>query len=128
MRDLLRVFDQLWPPQDETMQRSPTAIRERRAADRLTVPALGTRARVTVYPGIDASVVNLSYAGALCESQTKLAPHMPVSLRIELGDHREIQVDGMVLRCSPYTMSPQQVLYRSAIRFFRPIALVAVNG
>jgi hypothetical protein len=128
MRDLLRVFDQLWPQPEEAVVRSATVIAERRAADRLTGSALATLARVTVYPGIDASVVNLSCAGALCESQTKLAPHTPVRLRIEFADRREIHVDGMVLRCSLHTISAQQLLYRSAIRFFRPIALAGVSA
>ena len=125
---LLRVFDQLWPQSEETALRPLTTVPERRAADRLTGTALATLGRVTVDPGIDASVVNLACAGALCESETKLTPHMPVRLRIEFSDRRAIHVDGMVLRCSLHAITAQQVRYRSAIRFFRPVALTGVNG
>jgi len=69
-----------------------------------------------VRPGIEATLVNVSNAGALVETGQRLLPGRSVELRVQCANAEAI-VRGRVLRCSVGLLTAERVLYRSAIHF-----------
>ena len=69
-----------------------------------------------VRPGIDASVVDLSAAGALIETSHRLLPGSSVEICFD-PDKRQPAIRGKVIRCAVAQLGPDQVCYRGAILF-----------
>lgn len=99
---------------------------DRRAADRRTsartsaghLPWLGG---ITMLPGHDVSLVNLSDDGALFETASKLAPGSSVLLQF-IGPEGQ-RVSGEVLRCAVFTFSDGRTAkYRGAVKFSEPLS------
>jgi PilZ domain len=71
-----------------------------------------------VRPGIDASVVDVSPAGALIETRHRLLPGSSVEISFA-QDVRLPAVRGKVLRCAVALLGADTVHYRGAILFDR---------
>jgi hypothetical protein len=79
---------------------------------------------VRVRPGISASVVDVSAAGALIETSQRLLPGTSVEICFDQGK-RLPPVRGLVLRCAVAHLGPDQVSYRGAILFDRRVTWLA---
>jgi hypothetical protein len=73
-----------------------------------------------VAAGDDAQLVDVSAAGALVETTTRLLPGSRIEIRMTTTDRR-VAIKGEVIRCCVQRLQP--VVYRGALRFERPIAL-----
>ena len=71
-----------------------------------------------VRPGIDASVVDVSAAGALIETHHRLLPGTSIEIHFD-QDKRLPAVRGRVLRCAVAHLEPDSVCYRGAVLFDR---------
>jgi hypothetical protein len=77
-----------------------------------------------VRPGIDASVVDVSAAGALIETSHRLLPGSSVEICFD-PDKRRPAVRGKVVRCAVAQLGPDQVCYRGAILFDQHLPWIA---
>jgi hypothetical protein len=77
-----------------------------------------------VRPGISASVVDVSAAGALIETSQRLLPGTSVEICFD-RDKRLPPVRGLVLRCAVAHLGADQVSYRGAVLFDRCITWLA---
>lgn len=76
-------------------------------------------------PGLDAAVVDLSPAGALVETATRLRPRMKTVLQLT-ADDAEVRASGEVVRAWVSAVAPGRgILYRGALRFDRQTVLPA---
>jgi hypothetical protein len=91
-------------------------LQERRLARRRRSIAEHGIVSVRVRPGIDASVVDVSPAGALIETNHRLLPGSSVEICFDSGK-RQPAVRGKVVRCAVAQLGADQVCYRGAILF-----------
>jgi hypothetical protein len=80
-----------------------------------------------VRPGRDASVIDVSAAGALVETTHRLLPGTDVDLHLETSRGRAT-VRGRVLRCAVSCLRSASVCYRGAIAFDRHLPWFADEG
>src|SRR5688572_5599027 len=107
------VFDRLWPPSQPLDVPPKTHTPNRRSAERYTSVALSLLRRLRLHPGIEVVLVDLPSSGVLVETRVRLPVTLPVRLIIETRTGDELPVDGVVLRSSLHSISPQMVSYRS---------------
>jgi len=93
---------------------------DRRAEPRLTRVEDHGVVATRIAPGHDARLVDVSAAGALVETATRLLPGANVEIRLSTR-HRRIAIRGQVVRCCVARLEP--VVYRGALRFERSIVL-----
>jgi hypothetical protein len=74
-----------------------------------------------IRPGHVAAVVDLSAAGALIETDTRLLPGTTIDLVVVATDRAE-RVRGCVLRCSVVYVCRSAIRYRAAIVFSSQLA------
>jgi hypothetical protein len=99
-------------------------LRERRLAPRRQSVAEHGIVSARVRPGIDASVVDVSAAGALIETSHRLLPGSTVEICFD-PDKRRPAVRGKVVRCAVARLGPDQVCYRGAILFDQRLPWIA---
>lgn len=80
-----------------------------------------------VRPGIDASVVDVSAAGALLETRHRLLPGSSVEISFA-QDMRWPAVRGRVVRCAVAHVGPDRMHYRGAILFDRRLPWLSDDG
>ncbi len=97
---------------------------ERRLARRRQSVAEHGIVSARVRPGIDASVVDVSAAGALIETSHRLLPGSSVEICFD-PDKRRPSVRGRVVRCAVAQLGPDQVCYRGAILFDQRLPWIA---
>jgi hypothetical protein len=69
-----------------------------------------------VRPGHAATVIDLSAAGALIETDRRLLPDTFVEMHVQTRSQR-FNVRGRVVRCAVASVRPAAVCYRGAIQF-----------
>jgi len=97
---------------------------ERRLAGRRRSVAEHGIVSARVRPGIDASVVDVSAAGALIETRHRLLPGSSVEICFD-PDKRQPAVRGKVVRCAVAQLGADQVSYRGAILFDQRLPWIA---
>jgi len=97
---------------------------ERRLARRRQSVAEHGIVSARVRPGIDASVVDVSAAGALIETRHRLLPGSSVEICFD-PDKRRPAVRGKVVRCTVAQLGADQVCYRGAILFDQRLPWIA---
>jgi hypothetical protein len=95
-----------------------TAALERRRVNRHGPERHGIE-RVRIRPGYDASLLNLSIAGALLETPFRLLPGAGVELQVETTGRR-VRIRAHVLRCAVACLRSDGISYRGAITFDEP--------
>ena len=90
-------------------------VTERRCEPRL--PALALQIdRATLRPGCPVDLVDLSANGAQVESSTAMRPGSRIHVRLT-ARNRTLAVAAIVVRCSVWTLDPEAITYRAALRF-----------
>jgi hypothetical protein len=102
---------------------TPHLLERRLAPRRQSVSEHGI-VSARVRPGIDASVVDVSAAGALIETSHRLLPGSSVEICFD-PDKRRPAVRGKVVRCAVAQLGPDQVCYRGAILFDQRLPWIA---
>ena len=102
---------------------TPQLLERRLAPRRQSVAGHGI-VSARVRPGIDASVVDVSAAGALIETSHRLLPGSSVEICFD-PDKRHPAVRGKVVRCAVAQLGPDQVCYRGAILFDQRLPWIA---
>ena len=104
------------------MDRTLTAIAERRADVRSARAATQWAAAVIVRPGREGSLLDISEGGVLIEIGTPLRPDARVHLQLSTLDAR-VAVPGRVARCYVASLSADVgVRYHGAIVFDVPLS------
>jgi hypothetical protein len=91
---------------------------ERRSEPRQPLAPECTRA--TIRPGRAVSIIDLSSGGALLQASRPLRPGMQVHLQVVTSE-RSVSVTGHVVRCAVWSLEGDEIMYRGAVRFDRPI-------
>ncbi|HEY7449207.1 MAG TPA: hypothetical protein VH702_13705 [Vicinamibacterales bacterium] len=100
-------------------------FRERRACPRCVCSQRDGRGAARIRPGHDVQVLNLSSAGALIQSTTRLAPNSRVELR--LAGSRSSPIRGRIVRSYVSAVDADVIFYRSAIAFEQVFDLSAID-
>jgi hypothetical protein len=77
-----------------------------------------------IRPGREAAVLNVSPGGILLETLHRLLPGTTIDLQLTLPD-RCTSIRGRVMRSAVAGLRSDYVLYRGALAFERPLALLA---
>jgi hypothetical protein len=97
------------------------ALVERRRAGRASGVEAHGIVCARVRPGHDASIVDVSAAGALVETRHRLLPGSSIELYLQTPDQRA-SVRGRVVRCAVSHLHPSSLSYRGALEFDRQVA------
>ena len=90
-------------------------VSDRRIDPRFTPPVIG-RIGMTLRPGNDVVLIDLSVAGARVHSARPLRPGARVHVQLTT-DARRVGVGAHVLRCSVASIDASGVLYAGALKF-----------
>ena len=100
---------------------------ERRAEARLVGAAL-VASDATLRPGHTVRMVDISTRGAQVQSARPLRPGSRVHVRLTVAA-RTLSIASVVLRCTVWAIRAEEgVLYRGALLFDEPLALVEPGG
>ncbi len=107
---------------------APTLIQveERRACIRWRSRDAPHRMACRIRPGHDALIVNLSEHGALVDTRRRLVPGGLVDVLIDMGGRRAV-ARALVLRSAIAGLLADDVTYRGALRFDRPVAVAELG-
>jgi hypothetical protein len=90
-------------------------VTERRGEPRLPAAALQID-RATLRPGCPVDLVDLSANGAQVQSIRPMRPGSRIHVRLSTRN-RTLAVAALVVRCSVWTLHPEVITYRGALRF-----------
>jgi hypothetical protein len=106
-------------------------MRRSRAGDRRRFPrwaVIDGRTRVSILPGVDVRILNVSAGGVLVHAAQRLLPGTQVDLQLQ-STGRRWALKGQIVRCHVSALpTHEHVRYRAAIQFAVPIGTADYVG